>query len=541
MAINGALRWAYFEKGKETCPKYVYLDLPRIGPKISGILKSKWKDKAGASWDSDFTQNTWKAITDRCTFAELLQNKRFPLNGGVIVCPGEKGCKKIIIMDAYTPPDTALGLRWKEVGLEKPQKGREIYNEALAEALRVSHRDQKLEHEFSRKQFADFNLAHLRENSYIKVENRYWRPDKTGINPEGSFQRGSSHFAWSNEPLFSNHLKERDEEAIRDVSGLKWECFKLGSKWTDAGRRDISKNTGVEQLARALTSSSGQAWVEDVGGEPIPGREILNPKLAAALDSKTTFTEEEWDAFGISDLRMDHFVKAESGENYFKPAQETVLAAALGSKFEFTQQEWDAFGIQGLHMHDFLHVDALGLKLYFKPILDVYRHLAFGGLWQANTAEQQEHYKQTEAEFKGLSEAIQGATKEKLNVHVQLINIVHPLDWCSLEADEDKERCELPGCIHKLEDCLELDREEKRELRAELKKAIVQGGCGKEKWFACQNKIKGKPCKNACMKKKYWCCPQKTGQDCADCAPGADSFSYVCCSLSRYLSFIQSS
>jgi hypothetical protein len=33
---------------------------------------------------------------------------------------------------------------------------------------------------------------------------------------------------------------------------------------------------------------------------------------------KTEFTQQEWDAFGVHDLGMHHFVK--SGDSYFRPA-----------------------------------------------------------------------------------------------------------------------------------------------------------------------------------------------------------------------------
>ena len=50
---------------------------------------------------------------------------------------------------------------------------------------------------------------------------------------------------------------------------------------------------------------------------PSNGKELVNNKLASALQNKTKFTQEEWDSFGVSHLRMDHFIK--SGAAYFQP------------------------------------------------------------------------------------------------------------------------------------------------------------------------------------------------------------------------------
>tara|TARA_B100000795_G_scaffold225765_1_gene181575 strand:+ start:193 stop:492 length:300 start_codon:yes stop_codon:yes gene_type:complete len=50
---------------------------------------------------------------------------------------------------------------------------------------------------------------------------------------------------------------------------------------------------------------------------PKSGVELTSTELAAALETKTGFTTEEWAAFGIADLQFDHFVKA--GGKYYQP------------------------------------------------------------------------------------------------------------------------------------------------------------------------------------------------------------------------------
>ena len=73
---------------------------------------------------------------------------------------------------------TTLGLKWVEVGVEKPTVGNEIINEALATALE----NQK---EFTKAQFEDFqifsglDISDLTESSYIKVVDSYFKPDTT--------------------------------------------------------------------------------------------------------------------------------------------------------------------------------------------------------------------------------------------------------------------------------------------------------------------------------------------------------------------------
>eukprot|EP00966_Prymnesium_polylepis_P106472 2465556-Prymnesium_polylepis.1 len=48
--------------------------------------------------------------------------------------------------------------------------------------------------------------------------------------------------------------------------------------------------------------------------------ELNNGNLASALTNKLEFTQKEWDAFGISGLCTEHFIK--SRDVYFKPSDD---------------------------------------------------------------------------------------------------------------------------------------------------------------------------------------------------------------------------
>ena len=65
---------------------------------------------------------------------------------------------------------STLGRRWKEAGCGKPKKGTEINNAPLAAALQ-----QRVE--FSEKELGRFGAIELSDDSYIKVGNKYFKPD----------------------------------------------------------------------------------------------------------------------------------------------------------------------------------------------------------------------------------------------------------------------------------------------------------------------------------------------------------------------------
>ena len=70
---------------------------------------------------------------------------------------------------------------------------------------------------------------------------------------------------------------------------------------------------------------------ERVGESPPSDTKVLdNAALAEALSHKTEFTEAEWTAFAVDELRNDHVVRSATGV-YFKPAavDEATLRAAL--------------------------------------------------------------------------------------------------------------------------------------------------------------------------------------------------------------------
>jgi len=71
------------------------------------------------------------------------------------------------------------------------------------------------------------------------------------------------------------------------------------------------------QVPEPFKLSSGLQWRNTGHVRPIGGRSLQKPELAEALTRTTEFTQQEWDAFGIANLRVDDFIK--SGHCYFMP------------------------------------------------------------------------------------------------------------------------------------------------------------------------------------------------------------------------------
>jgi hypothetical protein len=75
---------------------------------------------------------------------------------------------------------------------------------------------------------------------------------------------------------------------------------------------------------KLVSFASGLNWRKIGNKEPTGCVHLANAGLESGLASTTTFTQEEWDAFGVTDLRRDHFIK--SGESYFQPAADHSMS-----------------------------------------------------------------------------------------------------------------------------------------------------------------------------------------------------------------------
>ena len=86
----------------------------------------------------------------------------------------------------------------------------------------------------------------------------------------------------------------------------------------------LRNNKGAEYTAivGAPEQCVWTKWTSFNSSKLPTGKELSNDAFADALQSKTTFTQNEWDKFGIQGLHVDTFVK--SGASYFQPTARTA-------------------------------------------------------------------------------------------------------------------------------------------------------------------------------------------------------------------------
>jgi hypothetical protein len=156
-----------------------------------------------------------------------------------------------------------------------------------------------------------------------------------------------------NQCLFLGDVELEGSKMLADYHIKTGSCIDIekklfGMKWVDVGTQVPSFFTDITQY-----QTLGLKWLHVVGTEPVSGHNLDHAsyqELAAALSrqvrslacqalpdvGKIELTKQEWEAFGIKDLRTNHFIK--SGDSYFQPvgskeySKEYKLAELLNKK-----------------------------------------------------------------------------------------------------------------------------------------------------------------------------------------------------------------
>ena len=84
-------------------------------------------------------------------------------------------------------------------------------------------------------------------------------------------------------------------------------------------RARAATGPSVQTYIQHAQIPSGLKWINEGASKPDGGHVLISPHLANALQGQTDFSQDEWNAFGIQNLRNNTFIKA--GDFYFKPAE----------------------------------------------------------------------------------------------------------------------------------------------------------------------------------------------------------------------------
>jgi len=133
-----------------------------------------------------------------------------PSLGVKLVAMYRSTVKEPIQVQIISSTPLALGLKWEEIGSEKPATGTEIESVPLAQALQQTF-------EFTNEEFHKFEISKMSRDSYISAGGKYFKPAAGGMffAPE------------KNETPLSKHLKQTildiDMEGGQLTRGTTWQ------------------------------------------------------------------------------------------------------------------------------------------------------------------------------------------------------------------------------------------------------------------------------------------------------------------------------
>ena len=158
-----------------------------------------------------------------------------------------------LAQDAFRVP-----ILWLDKGNTKPNRGRELKNRTLSDAL-------KLKKEFTSQELTTFGIKDFCVTDYVQSDSSYFQPMT----------------------LLENGVVDLAQDAFRE------------------------RASEILTLTRIL-------WLDRGSTQPNQGRELKNRKLSDALTLKKELTGQDLTKFGIQDFCMTDYVKV--GSSYFQPA-----------------------------------------------------------------------------------------------------------------------------------------------------------------------------------------------------------------------------
>ena len=262
--------------------------------------------------------------------------------------------------------DIVSGLKWKKVGVTKP-KGRDLDNSKLAKALTPQARPSGLlwekigskkpswvdssalhpplmnselamaltsQTKFTQEEWDKFGIKDLRQDCYIESDGAYFLPHlehklvfsqdewaSFGIKDlriTDFIQSGAFYFQPADVEVCSAlqaiWLHAGNGPADERLQAVCKTATELNKKFKKLDKKHVAKKLD-EALEEIYKKQQEVKWQNVGNTKPDDGRRLENLELAAALTRKTEFTEEEWKAFHITDVRLKDFIK--SNDSYF--------------------------------------------------------------------------------------------------------------------------------------------------------------------------------------------------------------------------------
>ena len=266
---------------------------------------------------------------------------------------------KLPVDDQPTRTSPPSGLRWIDIGFEKPTSGDEIDNADLATALENKT-------EFTKEELSQMNVSNLSHHSYIKANDTYFKPavdynDAANLDEDHlNADRLKETQTWANELQAGEKEKKGDKQSSVDVNILKDLPQKQEEWLRDHQNKYITPEEAIlfelsktDQHGRPRTNLAkklialqnemdlpnpppralppGVQWEEGIGkGKEIKSEDFakaFQKRFDATLQPTVVFPQRELNRYNLTELRYGDYIKVrtKSGSKCFKPTDAVVF------------------------------------------------------------------------------------------------------------------------------------------------------------------------------------------------------------------------
>ena len=213
-------------------------------------------------------------------------------------------------------PNALPGLKWIDMGDEKPTDQVEIINEKLVTALQIKQH-------FTREDLINLNVSDLSYNSYIKVDEKCYKPAEVVVasNPYVTavdiFEFVRKKQLGARQNLKHRLVPKNEDEEFEFVKSEMERQYDLKKSFVTLLRdlKHFDTDGGGDH------NMIGSKW-EEIGRTKLIGKEIQNDKLAAALQKRTVPSKEDLEKFD-ADITEDCFIRV--GDKYFRPVNASMF------------------------------------------------------------------------------------------------------------------------------------------------------------------------------------------------------------------------
>ena len=266
---------------------------------------------------------------------------------------------KLPVKDQPTRTSPPSGLKWIDIGFEKPTSGDEIDNANLATALENKT-------EFTMEELSQMNVSNLSHHSYIKANDTYFKPavdynDAANLDEDHlNADRLKETQTWANESQAGEKEKKGDKQSSVDVNILKDLPQKQEEWLRDHQNKYITPEEAIlfelsktDQHGRPRTNLAkklialqnemdlpnpppralppGVQWQEGIGkGKEIKSEDFakaFQKRFDATLQPTVVFPQRELNRYNLTELRYGDYIKVrtKSGSKCFKPTDAVVF------------------------------------------------------------------------------------------------------------------------------------------------------------------------------------------------------------------------